>query len=177
VTTSAFPGARAEGSEEPAPKVEAVSSEPELLDHEYDGIREYDNPMPGWWVTVFWLSVVFAVGYAFHYHVSGNGVSVSDAYASEMAAARVFTQRCAVCHGDRGQGVIGPNLTDDHWLHGAGTLLDVHRVISEGVPAKGMPAWNLQLSPVEVRQLAALVGSFQGQNLPGKAPEGTRAAR
>jgi cytochrome c oxidase cbb3-type subunit 3 len=209
VTTSTLPGDREHGSEAPASKVRAASAEPELLDHEYDGIREYDNPMPGWWVTSFWLSVVFAVGYAFHYHASGNGVSVSDAYASEMAAARaeqakrslgervsedslkklmldgttladaklVFTQRCAVCHGDRGQGVIGPNLTDDHWLHGAGTLLDVHRVIAEGVPAKGMPAWNLQLSPVEVRQLAALVGSFHGQNLPGKAPEGTRAAR
>lgn len=92
-------------------------------------------------------------------------------------AKRVFTQRCAICHGDRGQGLIGPNLTDDHWLHGSGTLMDAHKVIAEGVPNKGMPAWSLQLSPVEVRQLAALVGSFKGQNLPGKAPEGTLVSR
>lgn len=31
--------------------------------HKYDGIREYDNPMPGWWVWLFVSCVVFAVVY------------------------------------------------------------------------------------------------------------------
>jgi len=178
----------------------------ELLDHEYDGIREYDNPMPGWWVKTFWVSFFFAIGYGFHYHVSGNGTSVAAEHAAEVQAANqlqakralgetvseeglaklaldsalmadakvLFAQRCAPCHGELGQGVIGPNLTDDHWLH-SDTLLAIHETISEGVPAKGMPAWKMQLSAVQLRQLSAFVGSLRGQNLPGKAPEGTLA--
>jgi cytochrome c oxidase cbb3-type subunit 3 len=89
-----------------------------------------------------------------------------------MADAKaLFTQRCTPCHGNDAQGVIGPNLTDDYWLHG-GSLLEIHHTVSEGVPEKGMPPWKAQLSPVQLRQLAALVGSFRGKNLPGKPPEG-----
>ncbi len=184
--------------------VAKAAGAPELLEHEYDGIREYDNPLPGWWVNLFWGSFFFAIGYGFHYHLSGNGRSVVDAYQQEMAAARaeqarrslgesvdeaglgklmldenlmadakaIFAQRCVVCHGDQGQGVIGPNLTDSHWLHGKGTLMDIHLIVSDGVDAKGMPAWKLQLSGIQVRQLAAYVGAMRGKNVPGKAPEG-----
>jgi cytochrome c oxidase cbb3-type subunit 3 len=69
--------------------------------------------------------------------------------------------------------VIGPNLTDDAWLHGTGTLTDIFGVIDQGVLAKGMPAWGRQLSPIEVRKLAAYVGTQRGKAVPGKAPEGT----
>ena len=51
-----------------------------VLDHEYDGIREYDNPLPRWWVWMWAGSFFFSVGYFFHYHVSHNGTSVSDDY-------------------------------------------------------------------------------------------------
>jgi cytochrome c oxidase cbb3-type subunit 3 len=178
----------------------------QLLDHEYGGIREYDNPMPAWWVNIFWGSFIFALGYAFHYHLSGNGTSIAAGHAADVAEAAqvqakralaetvseeglgklmldsalmadakaLFGQRCVPCHGDQGQGVIGPNLTDDHWLHGD-TLLETYKTVSEGVPAKGMPAWRMQLSSVQVRELAAFVGTLRGRNLPGKAPEGTAA--
>jgi cytochrome c oxidase cbb3-type subunit 3 len=180
-----------------------------VLDHEYDGIREYDNPMPGWWVKIFWATFFFAIGYGFYYHVSGNGVSIHDAYETEMAAVRadqarqalaenvteeglnklmldsklmadakgIFTQRCTPCHGDRAQGVIGPNLTDGYWIHGQGTLMDIHHTVSEGVPAKGMPSWKMQLSPVQVREVAAFIGSLRNTNVAGKAPEGTLIAK
>ena len=176
----------------------------DLLDHEYDGIREYDNPLPGWWVFGFWASFFFAIGYIVFY-AAGRGLSVAEDYEQDMAQARavqarrslgekvsepglitlmqnpalmkdakaVFTQRCTPCHGEHGQGVIGPNLTDAYWIHGHGSLLDIHHTVSEGVPEKGMPAWKMQLSPLEVRELAAYVGSIRGRNLPGKAPEGT----
>jgi len=203
MTTSTAP-AGASSVEQAASAARARAPEPAVLDHEYDGIREYDNPMPGWWVATFWVTFFFGLGYAFHYYVSGNGVSVADAYEKDMAAARaeqaqrslgesvteeglqklaldaalmkdaeaIFGQRCLPCHGDRGQGVIGPNLTDTYWLHG-GTLLDIHRTVSEGVPAKGMPAWKMQLSAVQVRELAAFIGgALRGRNLPGKPPEG-----
>ena len=192
------------------PEREATKPEPEakgaaILDHEYDGIREYDNPMPGWWVYTFWATFVFSVGYLFHFHVSENGESVAEAYEADMATAReerarqalgqkvteeglakltedpalmtdaqaLFSQRCVMCHGARGEGGIGPNLTDGSFIHGKGTLLDIYETVNNGVPAKGMPAWSLQLTPMQVGELAALVGTFQGKNLPGKAPEGT----
>jgi len=87
-------------------------------------------------------------------------------------AKTTFTARCAACHAAEGQGLIGPNLTDDHCIHGEGGLMDIYQVISHGVPTKGMPAWELQLKPIEVRKLAAYVFTLRGKNLPGKAPEG-----
>jgi cytochrome c oxidase cbb3-type subunit 3 len=178
----------------------------ELLDHEYDGIREYDNPLPRWWVWIFAGSFWFSIAYFFHYHVSHNGQSVAAAYEADVAEARevqakaslaepvneeslgklmadaalmndakgLFGLRCAQCHGDKGQGVIGPNLTDSAWLHGS-SLTEIFGVIDQGVLAKGMPAWSKQMSAIEVRKLAAFVGTQRGKNLPGKAPEGVVA--
>jgi cytochrome c oxidase cbb3-type subunit III len=197
-----------DGSVEPGQHEQpAVSDHDQLLDHEYDGIREYDNPLPRWWVLMFWGSFVFSIGYYFHYHVSGNGESVAVSYEAELRDAReveakrslaapvsedslgklmsdaalmsdaqaLFGSRCGPCHGDRAQGVIGPNLTDAAWLHGKGSLTDIFGVINDGVPAKGMPAWSKQLSPIEVRKLAAFVGTQRGKSVPGKAPEGSSA--
>lgn len=181
----------------------------QLLDHEYDGIREYDNPLPAWWKAIFWGSFVFSLGYFFHYHVSGNGQSVAAAYAEDLEQAReneakqtlaqpvseaslgqlmndaalmndaksLFGLRCAPCHGDKAQGLIGPNLTDNAWLHGSGSLSDIYTVINQGVLAKGMPAWGKQLSPIELRKLAAFVGTQRGKSLPGKPPEGNVVAQ
>ncbi len=200
----------ADGSEEPGQgatphETQAQSSQEQLLDHEYDGIREYDNPLPRWWVWIFAGSFWFSLGYFLHYHVFPHGQSVAAAYEAEIREARaleakatlaqpvteeslgklmsdpalmndakaLFNLRCAVCHGDRAQGVIGPNLTDDAWIHGKGTLTDIYAVIDAGVLAKGMPAWGRQLSPIELRQVAAFVGSQRGKAVPGKAPEGT----
>lgn len=176
----------------------------QLLDHEYDGIREYDNPLPRWWVWMFAGSFWFSVAYYFHYHLSPNGQSVSAAYEADMQQARelqakaslgrpvseeslrelmadaalmkdaqaLYELRCAPCHGANAEGLIGPNLTDSAWLHGQGTLTDIFGVIDQGVLAKGMPAWGKQLSPIEVRKLAAFVGTRRGKDVPGKAPEG-----
>jgi cytochrome c oxidase cbb3-type subunit III len=88
----------------------------------------------------------------------------------------LFGLRCAPCHGDKAQGLIGPNLTDSAWLHGSGKLADIFGVIDQGVLAKGMPAWSKQLSPIEVRKLAAFVGTQRGKNVPGKPAEGAVAA-
>jgi cytochrome c oxidase cbb3-type subunit III len=197
-------GSAEPGAAHPVPSTSPHAEQDQLLDHEYDGIREYDNPLPRWWVWMFAGSFWFSVAYFFHYHVSGNGVSVAAAYEADVAEAReqaaksnlaapvseeslgklmadpalmkdtqaLFGLRCAPCHGDRGQGLIGPNLTDNTWLHGHGTLTDIYGVIDQGVLAKGMPAWGKQLSPIEVRKLAAFVGSKRGTALPGKAPEG-----
>ena len=196
-----------DGSREPQ-QHSSISGHDELLDHEYDGIREYDNPLPRWWVWMFAGSFWFSVAYFFHYHVSHNGQSVAASYEADVAEARetqakaslaepvseeslgklmadaalmndakaLFGLRCTPCHGDKAQGLIGPNLTDAAWIHGSGHLAEIFEVIDQGVLAKGMPAWSKQLSPIEVRKLAAYVGTQRGRNVAGKAPEGTVAA-
>ncbi len=172
-----------------------------LMDHEYDGIQEYDNPLPRWWVWIFWGSTVWAAVYYVVYHVTGSVPGVIASYDAEVKAAgasapkavaqsedslnkamndattvaagkAVYGLRCAACHADKGQGLVGPNLTDKHWVHGEGKLLDIHKVVSEGVAAKGMPAWEKQLTPAELTQVVAYVGTLRGKMETGKAPEG-----
>lgn len=189
----------------PKAEIKSAAPEPPVMDHEYDGIREYDNPLPRWWVWMWAGSFFFSVGYFFHYHVSHNGTSVETGYTAEMAEAReaqakqslaepvneeslgklmqnpalmadakaLFGLRCAPCHGANAQGLIGPNLTDNSWLHGAGKLTDIYGVVDGGVAAKGMPAWGRQLSPIELRKVVAFVGTLRGSNVPGKPAEGT----
>ena len=62
-------------------------SEPRILDHEYDGIREYDNPLPGWWMQIFIWSIVFSVLYFAYYHAGVGGLSNADAYDAEVKEA------------------------------------------------------------------------------------------
>jgi len=52
----------------------------QLLDHEYDGIQEYDNPCPGWWHAIFWLTVLFSAAYFLFFHVGGNGWTLAEAW-------------------------------------------------------------------------------------------------
>lgn len=63
-----------------------------LTDHEYDGIREFDNPTPGWWYWLFGASVVFSACYLLFFHFSVAGWSVEDTWAQNQRAefARVF---------------------------------------------------------------------------------------
>lgn len=174
------------------------------MDHEYDGISEYDNPLPRWWVWLFWASIAFAIGYFFHYNLSGKGqgriadleqdvrianeiamkaaaketvsedslAKLLDNAASQAAGAAIFAARCQSCHAEQGKGLIGPNLTDAYFLHGKGKLMDIFETVSNGVLAKGMPAWNKQLAPMELRNVVAYVGNLRGKNLPGKEPQG-----
>jgi cytochrome c oxidase cbb3-type subunit 3 len=64
----------------------------QLTDHEYDGIREYDNPTPGWWHAIFAATVVFSLGYAIFWHASAFGWTVQDSWDDFQRAefARVF---------------------------------------------------------------------------------------
>jgi cytochrome c oxidase cbb3-type subunit 3 len=63
-----------------------TSQEAELLDHECDGIREYDNPMPAWWTGIFWISILFALPYFAFYHLGGVGTTLADNYETEVGA-------------------------------------------------------------------------------------------
>lgn len=68
-------------------------NEPSLTGHSYDGIVEYDNPLPGWWKFLFWVSILFSPVYYFYFHCGTEGRSIKDQYSAHMAS--VFELRFA----------------------------------------------------------------------------------
>src|SRR3954469_23076157 len=61
-----------------------------VLEHEYDGIREYDNPMPRWWLLTVAGTIVFSVVYMFNIGPVGNGKGRVADYEAEMAKERAL---------------------------------------------------------------------------------------
>jgi len=185
----------------------APQNDKNLIEHNYDGIQEYDNPLPRWWVYLFYATIVFSVLYYFNVHGVGIGKGRIANYEADVAAWKaahpepegnvspeqlaalasdqtaiatgktVFTTNCASCHRPDGGGMIGPNLTDDAWIHG-GSLAEIHKTIVEGVLAKGMPNWGKLLKPDQVSAVTVYVASLKGTNPPNpKAPEGAPAGQ
>ncbi len=84
-----------------------------------------------------------------------------------------YTAKCAACHGNNGEGMIGPNLTDQFWIHEKGSFADILKMIKIGVPEKGMPPWDALISPDLQVKVAGYVLSLKGSNPErAKAPEG-----
>ena len=99
-------------------------------------------------------------------------VALKDDVALKAGQER-FLKNCITCHGSHGEGIVGPNLTDQYWIHGGG-IKNVYATIKNGVPEKGMISWKLVFTPKEIQQIASYVLSLQGTNPPnGKKPEGT----
>ncbi len=269
-----------------------------LLDHDYDGIKELDNKLPPWWLYLFYITIIWGIGYLIYYHVLGMGdlshaeymkeldpnwsssrasTGFSIGYTSpfygpeditprhrieiakaEEAAAKflaiehlergegvsnlnfeqlilaamkisnpedmeklknafpeiwskyqspqpdkpsstpvvpvepeveiepltdesslasghqIFEANCITCHGKNGEGGIGPNLTDDYYLHGRGMASTV-KIIVNGVPAKGMISWRGILKEDQIKQVASYILTLHGTNPPNaKAPQGEK---
>ncbi len=242
-----------------------------LMNHEYDGIREFDNDLPPWWVHLFNVTIVFSLAYLLYYHVFDIGLDSAAEYDQELAAVSgavldetgagtqigyssplaafpeelvprirdqfkyyigeevtfeqliaeaklkatdeqlallnsggineslaaaalatpaqtdaaitpdaasggdgksVFAQNCVVCHGQRGEGLNGPNMTDKYWIHG-GTKDEIIQIINAGVPIKGMVPWKGLISDEQIDAVSDYILSLQGTNPPNaKAPEG-----
>jgi cytochrome c oxidase cbb3-type subunit III len=177
-----------------------------LLEHNYDGIQEFDNPMPRWWVYIFWATIVFSVLYWLNVPGVGNGRGRVADYQRDMAAAaaasakfaasqptsstpeqltaltkdasalavgkQAFSQNCAACHRLDAGGQIGPNLTDDYWLHGA-AIDQIRKSVADGVLEKGMPPWGKILKPAQLDAVVAYVVTLHGTNPANpKAPQG-----
>ena len=178
-----------------------------LMEHEYDGIQELNNPTPAWFMYLFYGTIIFAIGYLLNYHVFHTGQLLYEEYRTEIAKADIaqkaflsksanrvdetnvklvndpvvlasgqviFKKNCSPCHGEHAQGVVGPNLTDDYWLHG-GKINDIFKTIKYGVPAKGMPTWEKLLSPKQIADVANYIKSLHGTNPAGpKEPQGVK---
>lgn len=186
-------------SEQNNPSQKSDKKEPLLLDHNYDGIEEYDNPLPLWWLLTFFGTIIFAFHYAIHYQF-GGGLSLADELKLAMDSLpkisekqwseedlktetdkseniaegkAVFAGKCAACHGAEGQGVIGPNLADKFWIHGKGDRVGIIQVVNKGVADKGMPSWNGLLTDKEIVSVVGYVYSLKNTNPANpKPPQG-----
>jgi cytochrome c oxidase cbb3-type subunit 3 len=104
-------------------------------------------------------------------NVDENTVTDLDA-AGNAAGKAIFAKTCVPCHLAEGQGIVGPNLTDEYWIHG-GSIKDIFKTIKYGFPDKGMQSWQTTYSPVEMQQLSSYIRSLRGTNPPNpKAPQG-----
>ena len=77
----------------------------------------------------------------------------------------IFVDKCALCHGEFGEGLIGPNLIDSYWLHGQGNISDIATTIRSGIPEKGMAAWKDRIPEENILQIAAYIKSLKGAQI------------
>ena len=187
-------------------KVEILDDEKKiLLDHDYDGIRELDNPLPKWWLYSFYLTIIFAVPY-YVTHTFMNAESINDEFKKGVMAVtkiqkkydqekgqfsekeyqvvisnpkmkkiskKTYKRKCKACHGSSGQGGVGPNLADNFWIHGNGSLKDMYKTINYGIVDKGMPAWGVKLGKEKVYGVLKYIADFKGTAPENpKAPQG-----
>ncbi|MBX7240978.1 MAG: c-type cytochrome [Bacteroidia bacterium] len=84
----------------------------------------------------------------------------------------LYSINCVTCHGTLGEGGVGPNFTDEYWIHGGG-VKDVFKTIKYGVPEKGMVPWKDNFNPKQIAQLVGYIKSLKGTNPPkAKEPQG-----
>lgn len=88
------------------------------------------------------------------------------------AGSEIFRNLCAPCHRPDGGGLVGPNLTDDYWIHGS-RFADNVTTIWNGVPEKGMVTWKNSLRPDQIVAVASYIYTLRGTTLqkPGKPRE------
>jgi cytochrome c oxidase cbb3-type subunit 3 len=171
----------------------------ELMDHEADGIREFDNALPRWWLYGFYFTIAFSVVYMVNYHLlatpafgrqgmaaeyqaevaraktlaagrphaAGSAVLIALTDADSLARGKAIFEGpdnvCFSCHRPDLGGMVGPNLVDEHWLHGC-SVQQVTTSIRTGYPMKGMMPFGTgkTLTDEQVLQVASYVLSKQG---------------
>lgn len=179
----------------PVPPPSEPGEDP-IRPHVFDGIAEFNRRLPNWWLFTLYASIAFCIVYWVYYAQSGipesDGARIERELtrieAAKMAAAAtlddetlwkmsrnpvfvqagkaVFDSTCASCHAATLTGGIGSNLVDQEWVHG-GDPLAIHHTITEGVMAKGMPAWGGVLGNKKVMEAVAYILSHH------EAPDGS----
>lgn len=156
-----------------------------MMEHDYDGIKELDNPVPKWISAIFIISVVFSLIYVEHYFIFEQGDLQIAEYNKEVAEAALMfsnqkkeageltiltdeesltagkeifnTMTCIACHGLNGEGnAIGPNLTDKYWINGC-SIQNVFDIIKNGKPTKGMTPFKAQINDEKIQQVASYI--------------------
>ena len=178
-----------------------------MLEHDFDGITELDNPTPAWFNVLFYGSILIGAIYLLNYHVFKWSPLQDEEYVIEMKEAEVekaaylakagnlidettvkldnspaiiaagkaiYAQNCVPCHLADGGGSVGPNLTDEYWIHG-GTINNIFKTLKYGVPEKGMIAWEKTLTPKQTSDLSNFILSLKGTKPANpKEPQGIK---
>lgn len=162
--------------------------------HEFDGIKELDNPPPSWLMYLFYITIMISVVYWGYYHAFNEGPNQYEEYDMEVAAASaimdaraaqlppeatvastdpadleagkaLFTGKaCFACHGMNGEGNAIGPNLTDNFTLHGCDFESAVEVIKNGVPAKGMTPYGSQLSQKEMEQLASYILSLRGSN-------------
>lgn len=104
--------------------------------------------------------------------VDESNVTALMGEADIAAGEGIYNLNCVTCHGMKGEGGIGPNMTDPNWIHGGG-IKNIFKLIKYGAPDMGMIAWKSQLPPLAIQQVASYILTMEGTNPPNaKAPQG-----
>ncbi len=183
-------------------EIDTLTNERLIQDHTYDGIKELDNDLPPWWKWLFYLTIIFAIVYMVRLfvfqaddlvqeseyqlvmdkHAKDNPKSdESNTFKIELltssadleAGKETWTKICAACHLVDGGGIVGPNMTDNYWIHG-NTVDDLYTIVTNGVIEKGMIPYNTQLSEKARLQVVSYILTDIVGSTPAtpKAPEG-----
>ena len=182
--------------------VDTLTNEMLIKDHEYDGIRELDNKLPPWWKWLFYISIVFGIVYLVRLFVfQADDLVQQKEYDKEMAAVAslpaaaesaefemvlltdaasvesgktIYDASCAVCHTADGGGLVGPNFTDDYWIHG-NSIEEMFTIVTDGVLEKGMTPFKDQLSKQKRLEVISYILTLRGTTPANpKAPEGDK---
>ncbi len=106
--------------------------------------------------------------------INEETVTLANDAATLAEGKEIFAKNCVTCHGQNGEGLVGPNLTDDYWIHGGG-IKNIFKTIKIGVPQKGMISWQTQLDPKKMQAVSSYIMSLHGTNpANAKLPEGTK---
>lgn len=186
-------------------EIDTLTNDRLIKDHDYDGIRELDNDLPGWWKWMFYLGIIFAVVYSIRLFIfKAPDLIQADEYQKEMAdftknntvasknaapfqvklltdatslakGQETWTKICAACHMPDGGGLVGPNMTDNYWIHG-NTVQDLFKVVTDGVVSKGMLSYKDQLSDERRLEVVSYVLVKLHGTKPAhpKAPQGKK---
>lgn len=171
-----------------------------VRDHAFDGIQEFDNQLPRWWLGTFALTIALALYWWTARYTFGTEPSIAETHAKSWAAlmalqdeklgkaptadelAAAVADPAAVADGKR---VFGTTCFACHGALGEGgigpNLTDTYwinggapeqigQTIYAGVPARGMPTWRGVLKPEEIRNAAAYVMTLKGSNPPSPKP-------
>lgn len=97
--------------------------------------------------------------------VDENNVTQLTDGSSLASGKKIFLDNCAACHGKLGEGTVGPNLTDEYWLHG-GSIQDIFRSVKYGWPEKGMKSWQQDLGAKQIHEISSYIKTLKGTNPP-----------
>jgi cytochrome c oxidase cbb3-type subunit 3 len=181
----------------PHPPVRTPQAEEmKLRPHTYDGIQEYDQRLPNWWLYTLYGAIVFAVVYWFAYQVArvapSDGARVDTALAQIQAAkmassidvtndANFWQMSRNPVFVEAGRATFNSTCASCHTatLTGAigpnlvdqkwihgGTPKEIFKTVSEGVPAKGMPTWGPILGTKKITEAVAYILSYHKEGEP-----------